>query len=142
MSLLTIDCCHFCLHKSTKEMKSFPVSFVLNFLHMHAISVKCPLRLLLINVLLMLSPFLVDQHRGVGCWSRVWGHWQIFVSHFRECLVSGCHLIYTHFLKWLLVSLSICSNLAVGIGIQNFPEGLAVSLPLRAAGMGTVKSFW
>ena len=25
-------------------------------------------------------------------------------------------------------------NLAIGIGIQNFPEGLAVSLPLKAAG--------
>ena len=34
------------------------------------------------------------------------------------------------------------SNLALGIGIQNFPEGLAVSLPLRAAGMGPWISFW
>ena len=34
------------------------------------------------------------------------------------------------------------SNLAVGIGIQNFPEGLAVSLPLKAAGMSKLKSFW
>ena len=33
-------------------------------------------------------------------------------------------------------------NLAIGIGIQNFPEGLAVSLPLRAAGMGVWKSLW
>lgn len=33
-------------------------------------------------------------------------------------------------------------NLAVGIGIQNFPEGLAVSLPLQAAGFSTLKSFW
>uniref|UniRef100_A0A8C2CEU4 Zinc transporter ZIP11 n=1 Tax=Cyprinus carpio TaxID=7962 RepID=A0A8C2CEU4_CYPCA len=28
-------------------------------------------------------------------------------------------------------------NLAVGIGIQNFPEGLAVSLPLRGSGVST-----
>ncbi|KAL7295210.1 hypothetical protein TKK_0011516 [Trichogramma kaykai] len=34
------------------------------------------------------------------------------------------------------------ANLAVGIGIQNFPEGLAVSLPLQAAGFSTLKSFW
>ena len=34
------------------------------------------------------------------------------------------------------------SNLALGIRIQNFPEGLAVSLPLRAAGTGTWTSFW
>ncbi|XP_042198497.1 zinc transporter ZIP11 [Callorhinchus milii] len=33
-------------------------------------------------------------------------------------------------------------NLAIGIGLQNFPEGLAVSLPLRGAGMSTWKAFW
>ncbi len=31
--------------------------------------------------------------------------------------------------------------LAIGIGIQNFPEGAAVSLPLRREGMGRMKSF-
>ncbi|TNE73684.1 ZIP family metal transporter [bacterium] len=33
-------------------------------------------------------------------------------------------------------------SLAVGIGIQNFPEGLAVSMPLRREGMSRGKSFW
>ncbi|KAF7269131.1 hypothetical protein GWI33_017802, partial [Rhynchophorus ferrugineus] len=33
-------------------------------------------------------------------------------------------------------------NLAIGIGIQNFPEGLAVSLPLHAAGFSIWKSLW
>ncbi|KAG8446459.1 hypothetical protein GDO86_014063 [Hymenochirus boettgeri] len=33
-------------------------------------------------------------------------------------------------------------NLAIGIGIQNFPEGLAVSLPLRGSGISTWKAFW
>ncbi|TRY64553.1 hypothetical protein DNTS_008228 [Danionella cerebrum] len=33
-------------------------------------------------------------------------------------------------------------NLAIGIGIQNFPEGLAVSLPLRGSGVSTWRSFW
>jgi zinc transporter 11 len=37
---------------------------------------------------------------------------------------------------------SIHRNLAVGIGIQNFPEGLAVSLPLRGSGVSVWKSFW
>jgi ZIP family zinc transporter len=32
--------------------------------------------------------------------------------------------------------------LAIGIGIQNFPEALAVSLPLRRAGLSPFKSFW
>ena len=33
-------------------------------------------------------------------------------------------------------------NLAIGIGIQNFPEGLAVSLPLKTAGFSAAKSIW
>ena len=32
--------------------------------------------------------------------------------------------------------------LAIGIGIQNFPEGFAVSMPLRRAGISKFKSFW
>ncbi|HEX75853.1 MAG TPA: ZIP family metal transporter [Dehalococcoidia bacterium] len=32
--------------------------------------------------------------------------------------------------------------LAIGIGIQNFPEGLAVSMPLRREGMSRLKSLW
>lgn len=36
----------------------------------------------------------------------------------------------------------ICRNLAIGIGIQNFPEGLAVSLPLHAAGFSMMRAFW
>jgi zinc transporter, ZIP family len=32
--------------------------------------------------------------------------------------------------------------LAIGIGIQNFPEGMAISLPLRREGMSMGKSFW
>lgn len=32
--------------------------------------------------------------------------------------------------------------LAVGIGIQNFPEGMAVAMPLRREGVSRLKSFW
>lgn len=32
--------------------------------------------------------------------------------------------------------------LAIGIGIQNFPEGAAVSIPLRREGVSRLKSFW
>ena len=32
--------------------------------------------------------------------------------------------------------------LALGIGIQNFPEGIAVSMPLRRQGVSRFKSFW
>jgi ZIP family zinc transporter len=32
--------------------------------------------------------------------------------------------------------------LAVGIGIQNFPEGAAVSVPLRREGFTRIRSFW
>lgn len=32
--------------------------------------------------------------------------------------------------------------LAIGIGLQNFPEGMAVAMPLRAEGMSRRKAFW
>ena len=32
--------------------------------------------------------------------------------------------------------------MAIGIGIQNFPEGLAVSMPMRRNGASKFKSFW
>ena len=32
--------------------------------------------------------------------------------------------------------------LAIGIGIQNFPEGIAVSMPMRRQGLSRFKSFW
>ena len=32
--------------------------------------------------------------------------------------------------------------LALGIGIQNFPEGIAVSMPMRRLGVSRIKSFW
>ncbi len=33
-------------------------------------------------------------------------------------------------------------SLAIGIGIQNFPEGFAVSMPLKRQGVSRLKSFW
>ena len=32
--------------------------------------------------------------------------------------------------------------MAIGIGIQNFPEGIAVSMPMRRQGVSRFKSFW
>ncbi|MFN2381858.1 MAG: ZIP family metal transporter [Guyparkeria sp.] len=39
-------------------------------------------------------------------------------------------------------SLGAAMALAIGIGIQNFPEGMAVAMPLRREGVGRFKSFW
>jgi len=39
-------------------------------------------------------------------------------------------------------SISAAIILAIGIGIQNFPEGMAISMPLRREGMSSMKSFW
>ena len=39
-------------------------------------------------------------------------------------------------------TLAAAVALAIGIGIQNFPEGTAVSVPLRREGMSPLKSFW
>jgi len=39
-------------------------------------------------------------------------------------------------------SLTGAIALTIGIGIQNFPEGFAVSMPLRREGLSRFKSFW
>ncbi len=39
-------------------------------------------------------------------------------------------------------TLAGAAALAIGIGIQDCPEGLAVSMPLRREGMSRRKSFW
>ncbi len=39
-------------------------------------------------------------------------------------------------------TLSAAVALAIGIGLQNFPEGAAISLPLRADGLSRRRSFW
>ncbi|MDO5298513.1 MAG: ZIP family metal transporter [Clostridia bacterium] len=39
------------------------------------------------------------------------------------------------------LSLAAATALALGIGIQNFPEGAAISLPLRQGGMSRMRSF-
>jgi zinc transporter, ZIP family len=39
-------------------------------------------------------------------------------------------------------SLGAAIALTIGIGIQNFPEGIAVSFPLRRKGVSRFRSFW
>ena len=41
----------------------------------------------------------------------------------------------------LIVAAAVIAALAIGIGLQNFPEGAAISLPLRQEGMSTGRSF-
>lgn len=41
-----------------------------------------------------------------------------------------------------MAQLGAALALAIGIGLQNFPEGTAVALPLRREGMGRLRSFW
>ena len=50
-------------------------------------------------------------------------------------------------LLWVAAGLAMATSqwaiaLAIGIGIQNFPEGLAVAVPLRRNGISRFKSFW
>ncbi len=40
------------------------------------------------------------------------------------------------------VSISAAFALALGIALQNFPEGAIVSMPLRACGLPKIKTFW
>ena len=39
-------------------------------------------------------------------------------------------------------SMAAAVTLAIGIGIQNFPEGVAVAMPLRESGMSRFRAFW
>jgi ZIP family zinc transporter len=39
-------------------------------------------------------------------------------------------------------SLAGAVALAIGIGLQNFPEGTAISVPLRREGLSPLRSFW
>ena len=39
-------------------------------------------------------------------------------------------------------ALAAAVALAIGIGIQNFPEGMAISMPLRREGLSPLRSFW
>ena len=40
------------------------------------------------------------------------------------------------------VELSAAIALTIGIGLQNFPEGIAVAMPLQGEGISRFKSFW
>lgn len=40
------------------------------------------------------------------------------------------------------VTLAGAAALAIGIGLQNFPEGIAIAMPLRREGFSKLKSFW
>ena len=41
-----------------------------------------------------------------------------------------------------VASLAAAVGLTLGIGLQNFPEGAAIAIPLRAEGLSRGKSFW
>jgi ZIP family zinc transporter len=44
--------------------------------------------------------------------------------------------------RWTPAALGGAIALAFGIGLQNFPEGAAVSIPLRCEGFSRAKAFW
>ena len=41
-----------------------------------------------------------------------------------------------------IAGLAAAIVLSIGIGIQNFPEGVAVAMSLRGEGMSRLRSFW
>ena len=43
---------------------------------------------------------------------------------------------------WFATQVEGAGVLAIGIGLQNFPEGFAVSMPLRRQGLSKFRSFW
>lgn len=57
-----------------------------------------------------------------------------------EGMATG--VVYAGFLSGQAgITLAAASSLAIGIAIQNFPEGAIISMPLKSAGMGQWKAF-
>ena len=56
---------------------------------------------------------------------------------------EGCAvgIIFASYILYHNVTLTVCYALAIGIAIQNIPEGLIVSLPLKNKGMTKTKAF-
>lgn len=63
------------------------------------------------------------------------------VHHIPESLALGIAFAAAY-ITFGLVSLTAAFSLAIGIGIHNFPEGMAAALPLRYGGMSQKKSFF
>ena len=63
---------------------------------------------------------------------------EIDASATAECLAHKCGPPT----KSTGMTFATARSVAIGIGLQNFPEGLAVSLPLRREGCSLMMSFW
>ncbi len=66
----------------------------------------------------------------------------ITLHNIPEGLAVGVAFGATQFVADKPAQLGAAIALAIGIGLQNFPEGSAVSLPLRREGMGRLKALW
>ncbi|MCR5502982.1 MAG: manganese efflux pump [Lachnospiraceae bacterium] len=63
------------------------------------------------------------------------------IHHIPEGIALGA-IYAAHFMKTSWVSTSVALVLAVAIAIQNIPEAICVSLPIRDTGSGTGKAFF
>lgn len=63
------------------------------------------------------------------------------LHHIPESLALGI-AFGAAYVTFGVVSLTAAFSLAIGIGIHNFPEGIAAALPLRSGGMSRQKSFF
>ena len=76
--------------------------------------------------------------------SWVWGRYRIFavtLHNIPEGMAVG--VVYAGWVSGEAgVSISAAFALALGIALQNFPEGAIVSMPLRACGLPKIKTFW
>lgn len=64
---------------------------------------------------------------------------QIYHSYF---IMNLTDMDFLQIIAFVICNDFLFRNLAIGIGIQNFPEGMAVSLPLRGAGHPVWWAFW
>lgn len=98
--------------------------------------------LLLIDVL---TPHMHMNHETEGPESHLKGTTKLFLAVTIHNIPEGM-AVGVVYAGWLQgaggISRAAAFALALGIAIQNFPEGAIVSMPLRAEGMKKWKTFW
>jgi ZIP family zinc transporter len=103
-------------------------------------------------VLLAIDKLLPHMHPDLRSAEGVKTHWQrstllvlaITIHNIPEGMAVGVAFGAAANLagREQLAQLGAAVALAIGIGLQNFPEGTAVALPLRREGMSRARAFW
>ncbi len=92
----------------------------------------------------MVTPHMHMDRQQEGCQSKLKGTTKLILAVTLHNIPEGMAvgIVYAGWISGGVgVSRSAALALAIGIAIQNFPEGAIVSMPLRAEGMPKIKTF-